>query len=355
MKKTWLVVWVIVIALLAAGLYYKRGSRTVPIRDVSGKPLPHSVAALESVELGGMRQWILVRGRDARNPLLLWLHGGPGAAQMSVAQRFNADLEEAFVVVHWDQRGAGKSNPPDFDPASMTFAQYVSDAHQLTQLLKDRFGAEKIYLLGHSWGTQVGIRLAQAYPQDYYAYIGVSQVVNAAAAQQIGYTWLEEKLQQRGDRRGLAQLQTLGAPPYRDHDAYVRYINLVDTCGGGFDLPFSSLAWAALMAPEYSLADMLAWLQGANRGSGTMWDDPEYAAFDALTQIPRLDLPVYFFSGRKDYNTPLELVQRYAAALDAPEGKQVVVFEASAHTPFLAEGGRFYAQMRRVREETLRR
>lgn len=99
-----------------------------------------SIASLEIVELGGMEQWILIRGQDISSPVLLWLHGGPGAAQMPIARYFNTDLEEHFIVVHWDQRGAGKSKPSHFDESTMTFKQYLKDAHELTLYLKTRFG-----------------------------------------------------------------------------------------------------------------------------------------------------------------------------------------------------------------------
>ncbi len=124
--------------------------KTPPIKDSGGRPVPGSIASLEKVTLGGMQQWILIRGQDSTNPVLLWLHGGPGAVQMPVARYFNGALEEDFIVVHWDQRGAGKSNLPGFDERTMTFQQFMNDGHELTQLLKQRFQHGKIYLVGHS-------------------------------------------------------------------------------------------------------------------------------------------------------------------------------------------------------------
>lgn len=104
-----------------------------------GNIIPESIVSLEKVTLGDMDQWILIRGNNIKNPVLLWLHGGPGAAQMPVAHYFNGALEEGFIVAHWDQRGAGKSNPLDFDEQTMTFEQFLTDAHELTQYLKKPF------------------------------------------------------------------------------------------------------------------------------------------------------------------------------------------------------------------------
>ena len=137
--------------------------------------MPNSVSELTALEIGGLEQWILVRGEDQSNPVLLWLHGGPGSAQMPVHRAFNRELEKEYVVVHWDQRGAGKSNHSGFREETMTLDRFIEDAHELTKYLKDRFDQEKIYLLGHSWGTQMGILTVQRYPDNYHAFISVGQ------------------------------------------------------------------------------------------------------------------------------------------------------------------------------------
>ena len=338
--------------LAAALLYGMRPGSTPPIVDETGSPRPESIASLEKIELGGMPQWILIRGTDTSNPVLLWLHGGPGSAQMPVNHAFNQALEEHFILVHWDQRGAGKSNPPDFEERTMTFQQFLDDAHDLTAYLKARFRQDKIYLVGHSWGSQLGIRLAQAYPQDYYAYVGVSQVVDPYLAQEIGYAWLLEQVKGDKNEKNRRSLEALGQPPFTDHEKFVTYIRMVDAYGGGFDVSMQKLAWIAIRAPEYNLGDLLAWLRGSNRGSGPMWDSPEYQSFNAFKDVPRLNLPVYFFNGRQDYNTPLPLVARYFETLDAPSGKQLVIFEESAHTPFIGEPEKFNLEMIRIKAKT---
>ncbi|MDI6706042.1 MAG: alpha/beta hydrolase [Bacillota bacterium] len=174
---------------------------TPAIKDEQGNVPADSIASLDKVDIGGMDQWILVRGKDVSNPVLLWLHGGPGAAQMPIARHFNGALEEHFIVVHWDQRGAGKSNPFGFEEQTMTFEQFVDDAHQMTQYLKKRFNKDKIYLVGHSWGSQMGIMLAHLYPDDYYAYVAVSQVVDDNAGAEIAYKWLMEEIKKKGNNK----------------------------------------------------------------------------------------------------------------------------------------------------------
>ncbi|MGC9311237.1 MAG: alpha/beta fold hydrolase [Sediminispirochaetaceae bacterium] len=350
---------VMALILLAVAAFSFRskifGSGHTPaITDENGTVLPDSIAALEKISLGGMDQWILMRGRDTGNPVLLWLHGGPGSSQMPAAHVCDTELEKEFIVVQWDQRGAGKSNPPDFDENTMSYDQFIADTRQLTEYLKDRFGREKIYILGHSWGTQPGIEAAGRYPGDYYAYIGVSQVVSNEMSHIIGREWLADQIRQEDKKKDLEKLEALGTPPYTDHDDFVTFIRMVDAYGGSFDLPFSRLAWIALRSPEYTFRDMLAWMNGANRGSGQMWSEKSYSSFDAAAKYPELRVPVYFFQGRNDYNTPLEATETYYRNLVDSAGKHLIVFEDSAHTPFLAEPEKFVRELIKVKEATWR-
>lgn len=302
-------------------------------------PGESSIASLESVELGGMAQWILIRGADRTHPILLWLHGGPGAAEMPIARRFIGELEEHFVVVHWDQRGAGKSNPFGFNASTMTFQQYMDDAHELTLLLKRRFERDSIYLLGVSWGTQLGIRLAHAWPEDYRTYIAVSQVVDHVRAEGIGYEWLLDRANAAGSASALRAVERLGLPPYMDHAQFVPFAKMIEAYGGGMDARMATILPVALTAPEYCFLDYLRWLKGSTRGSGSMWQ--EVHPDNLFTQIHRLDVPVYFLSGENDMNTPLQLVREYHQMLDAPQGKTLVVFENAAHTPYLSQPDAF--------------
>jgi pimeloyl-ACP methyl ester carboxylesterase len=325
------------------------------ITDERGRALPGSIAELVAVEVGGMEQWILIRGTDRSNPVLLWLHGGPGAAHMPVARGWAAELEEYFVVVHWDQRGAGKSNPSDFDESTMTLERYVQDVHEMTAWLQRRLSQDRIYLLGHSWGSELALQVLQERPGNYIAYIGVAQVVNRELASPIAYRQIALAVEEEGsarDRRRLRKLQELGPPPYRDHSRYVEFMGIVNDHGGSYDVGFASLAMTALRAPEYRCRDYRAWLRGANRGSGPMWEEPAYRDFDARRHVPRLEVPVFFIMGGRDLNTPLEAVRRYYEILDAPRGKELIVFEEAAHTPMFQNEERFVNALVEIRDRT---
>ena len=138
-----------------------------------------------------MTQRLLVRGMDREAPVLLWLHGGPGPAQMPIHSVTSA-LERDFVVVHWDQRGAGKSNPRDFDPGTMSLEQYLTDAREVTALLREQVGDQPLIVLGHSWGAMLGSRLVARWPEDFAGYVGVGQQVNTMGGVALALDWLRE-------------------------------------------------------------------------------------------------------------------------------------------------------------------
>ncbi|MGC9371189.1 MAG: alpha/beta fold hydrolase [Paracoccaceae bacterium] len=283
-----------------------------------------------------MTQWLLVRGEDRTNPILLWLHGGPGSAQMPI-HTATAALERDFVVVHWDQRGAGKSNPPDFDPATMTLERFLADAREVTALLRERVGDQLQIVLGHSWGTMLGARLVARWPEDYSGYVGVGQQVSTMPAVSLALDWLREIAPD-------SELVGMAPEAFRDHDLYVRLKQAVEAHGGGMNVSLLPLLPRALAAPEYRLPDYPRWLDGANRGSGPMWG--EYMERDLIAEVPMMPVPMLLISGASDWNTPVPLVQDWFAAVEAPQGKRMEVFEGSGHAPFLTETERFVETVR---------
>jgi pimeloyl-ACP methyl ester carboxylesterase len=232
----------------------------------------------------------------------------------------------------------------------MTFDQFLRDAHELTQYLKQHFSKEKIYLVGHSWGSQLGIKLAELYPEDYYAYVGVCQVVGNDRNNEIAYAWLKEEINSKGNQKDIRELEMIGPPPYTDHQTFVKFIKLVDSYGGSMDVGMLKLGLVALGSPEYRLSDYIAWIRGSSRGSGPMWESLE--SWDITREIPAIMVPIYFFSGKNDYNTPLQMVDEYMKKLDAPKGKGLVIFEKSSHAPFMSEPERFNMELARVKDIT---
>lgn len=310
------------LAIVAGVLLWKSlPARTTPVDG------PNPIAELFPAEIGGMTQWLQIRGADREAPILLWLHGGPGSAQMPL-HAVTASLGRDFVVVHWDQRGAGKSNPRNFDPASMTLEQFLSDAREVTELLRERVGDQPLIVLGHSWGTMLGTRLVARWPDDYAGYIGIGQQVNTLNGAALALDWLRRVAPDAG-------LAAKSPEDFREHSRYVRLMQLLESHGGGMNVSFASMLPRALAAPEYRLPDYLRWLDGANRGSGPMW--PDYLQRDLFTEVPQMPVPMLLISGAQDMNTPVALVRAWYDAVEAPLGKRMEVLDDSGHAALGAD------------------
>lgn len=320
-------------ALVAWG--WSRRASTSAFKDASGKVVPGSIASLERVLLGGVEQSLLIRGIDLANPVLLYLHGGPGTSETGMVRQYNLPaLERHFTVVVWDQRGAGRSFAARHPETGMTVEQFIADTYALTRLLCRRFGQDKIYLVGHSWGSALGALTVSRYPELYHAFVGVGQVVNMSEGEQISYAWTLAQAEQAGDARSVARLKAIGAPPYTgsfssklmtQRRILGKYGGEVhgNSNGGTFILLRSLIA-----SSEYSWRDRINVFRGIFANMRLMW--PKILDIDLMMQVPELKVPVYFLEGRHDFEAPSLLAERYFAALKAPK-KTLIWFEKSAH------------------------
>ena len=322
---------------------------------------PDGIQSLETVLLGGVEQSIYLRSLDASNPVLLFLHGGPGMSEMVPVRHYNRELEEHFVVVTWDQRGAGKSFSPDIPEETMTLGQIVEDTLELTRMLRERFNVDRIYLVGHSWGSIVGVHAADRYPDFYHAYVGVGQAVDFVEAEKISYQFTLDRARALGNEKAVRELQDIGSPPYPVEN-FAEFIGVqrkwLFRFGGEVYGETNNLRYVAgilgmhLVAPEYSIGDTVNLVRG-NQWSGHLLLDDLHAT-NLPDQVPTLDVPTYFFVGRHDYVTVFEKVESYYEVLGAPHS-ELVWFEESAHSPNFEEPDRFAREMLRVREESVRR
>ncbi len=325
------------------------------IRFGSAKPpAPGGISFLEQIKLGGVQQWVSIRGADPHAPVLLFLHGGPGSASLAKLRQQTPELEQYFVVVNWDQLGAGKSTSLAFDYETLSIEQMVSDAHELVAYLKARFGVEKLYLMGFSWGTVIGLELTARYPQDFYAYISVSQLVFPAEGERLSLEFVRQAAQQAGNDQALAELAVID-PAYQgagwqsqlgiERNWLVRYGGVYHTADS-----YNHEIWSLLRAQEYSVFDVCLWPLGSSRSLGQLW--PEVMALDFFQNRSAIEIPVYFFVGRFDYNSPAELAEQYFQHLNAPMGKGLVWFENSAHDLFFDEPQKLVQETLAILEST---
>ena len=162
------------------------------------------------VAINGLNQTVMIHTRDTSNPVLLVLHGGPGYAMLPLMHELNPQIEDDFTIVNWDQRGAGLTL--ETQEANMTLNQFVDDAYELTLWLKQEFGQQKIYILGHSFGTVLGIYLIKLYPENFFSFVGIGQTVNVIENEQYGYDWAYQQAIENGDQRARDLLDAVGRP-----------------------------------------------------------------------------------------------------------------------------------------------
>lgn len=344
----WIALGALAILVCAAGtiLVWRAIAQGQVARAVAIQ-VPPGIDQLETVSLGGIPQWISIRGRDARKPVLLFLHGGPGFPQMPFMEN-NALLEGDYVVVQWDQRGAGKTFRNSIPPATMNIAQMVSDAYELVRLLRQRFGGQKIFLCAHSFGTILGALLVSEHPEDFRAYIGISQIGNMMMAEQQLYEFALHYAEQHKRRDAFAELRKLGPPPHQTKSALEVVIKWSHEFGGDIHPQTrpEDLLTRAFASPQYSLLDDVDIVRGADFSSRYLWRESYH--LDLFRRAPRLEVPVYFFAGRHDYAVTATVAHSYFEALDALRGKEFVWFENSSHFPNFEEPQKFQRIMKRI-------
>jgi len=288
------------------------------------------------------RLYVLVRGDQRTAPILVWLHGGPGGAERPLFRLFNGSLEHHFLVAYWDQRGAGRSFDPDADPARLTIQRHVSDLDRVVDYLRQAFQQENVTLVGHSWGSALGLLYVRDHPEKVAAFVGVAPVVSTAADARAQLEFVESEALERNETSDLRPLrEQLGPPPFawRQDLALQRW---VDRYGGVFHRPPSR--WGTVFQAVV-LGYVKPWeiyrMIRANELSLEAMND-EIGALDLRSAVPRVTVPVLFVLGRYDRVTDPSLARAYLAQLVAPR-KCLVWAERSAHNVPFEEPDRFDA------------
>jgi len=338
-----LVLTIVLSLVLAVFILYSQWmAYTPPILGDNGKTLVGSVSTLEKIDLGGSQQWITIRGNNRNNPVILFLAGGPGGSQLAATRTQLKKLEDSFVVVNWDQPGAGKSYHAV--PLNMlTPERYISDAHKLTQYLCKRFKKEKIFLLGESWGSTLGIWLVQHYPKLYYAFIGTGQMVAFSEAEKLDYKQALKIADEHGDKQKLEKLKNQGPPPYYGNDViwkevtYLNYLNDYMSKKTNIEWPKYN-AYGDIGGPEYGLYDKVNYLLGMVNAFNHVYQ--HLYNIDLRKQAVKIDVPVYLMEGRYDIIAPPVLAKEYYNALISPH-KEFIWFEHSGHEPWINERDKF--------------
>lgn len=311
-------------------------SRTPLIRDEKGIVKKNSMTTLEPVQIGGVKQWLLIRGANRNLPLLLFLHGGPGAAQIGFIRKFQQELENHFLVVNWDQRGAGKSGR-NIIPSTMNLTRFVEDTHELIEYLLARFGQKKLFLTGHSWGSILGMLTAQQFPESIHAYIGISQLVNIDLNEQKSYDYALKRARETNHQKAIAALSKIGAPPYSNFQVMMKQrkwlLKFIPE-----ELSSDYLLRAIPSSTEYTLKDWFFFYINVMKSNNMLWD--EFLKINLFEKVPKVNVPVYLCEGCHDYQAPFEIAEQYVEQLSAPR-KEIFWFKHSGPSPHISEPKRF--------------
>ena len=339
-----------IFTILLAGIFILVGvllawspGKSEPFLDENHNLLKGSISEKIRVTINGVEQGMFIKSKDIHNPVLLFVHGGPGMPEYWLTQRYPTGLEDHFTVVWWEQRGAGLSYNPDIPPETMTVEQFVSDTLEVTNYLRQRFGKDKLYLMGHSWGSYIGIQAVAREPDLYHAYIGMGQVSYQIQSENLAYTYALEQYKKIGNINMVHRLEA--APPTMTVPLPARYEALRDAymhgIGIGTTHDMKSVVTGIFLPSwqfrEYTLGEKVNLWRGkisSRSRDFNLWDKVQVT--DLTQKVTELAIPVYFFHGKYDYTCAYPLAQDYFEQLEAPV-KGFYTFEASAHSPIFEE------------------
>ncbi|MBL1421767.1 MAG: alpha/beta fold hydrolase [Alphaproteobacteria bacterium] len=294
------------------------------------------------ININGQKQWLYIRGKNRNNPVMLYVDGGPGKPSTPWLHLTQLELEKHVTIVHWEQRGSGKSYNPNIPIETMNVAQFIDDGAVVIDWVREKLNADKIYILGHSWGSMLGLLLTQKLPEKITAYIGTGQAVSLPTGHIIVYQKILNQAQQSADAKTIATLERIGQPPYAKHQLKqyneLFWLMVKNGCELHQKSSYSSFYFDIYSTPLYSLSDHMKWFNGNQFSTKYMLD--EIQQLDMRNAVPAVQVPVYMLQGRHDYNAPATLAEAYFNQLQAPS-KQFIWFENSAHSPNMEQPKKF--------------
>ncbi len=329
------------IFVFLGGLVAWSHGKPIPFIDENGRTLEGSISEKIHVNINGVEQGMFIKGRDKTKPVLLFLHGGPGLPTYWLTEKYPTGLEDYFTVCYWETRGTGLSYSSDVPPETVTWEQLILDTVEVTNYLRKRFGQEKIYLMGHSGGSFLGIQVAARAPELFNAYIGVAQMSRQLESEKLAYQYMVEQYTKAGDIRMVKKLEKFPIPEM--NTVPKAYRNLRDQAmhrlGIGTMHNMKSVITGVFLTSfqsgEYTLREKInLWRGKSSSQYQKMWD--QVMETDLTNKVQKLDLPVYFCEGIYDYTCNYTLTKEYFEKLQAPM-KGFYTFMNSAHSPIFEE------------------
>ena len=324
---------------------------TRKIRNING------ISKIQYLEINNTVQYVLIRGENVNNPILLFLHGGPGASATAMLRKYNSDLEKYFTIVYWDQRNAGKSYKKNFPKEEIKVQKYIQDVDTLVSYLKNRLNAKKIFLVGHSWGSRLGMYAIQKHPENFIAYVGIGQELSSYEGELISYQYTLNKAKELNNVKAIKELEEIGEPQSGDYtkmykNGYQGFLKqkrwLIKLGGDSYGKPiYFNWMLSIWLSREYSFFDLIKCIKSESFSAKNIIHDQDYNNIDFFKHFPEVKIPVFFISGEYDYNIPWPLVEKYCDRLKAPY-KEFIKFEKSGHNPVFEEPEKFNKEIIRI-------
>lgn len=332
---------VLCIIVLATILLIQSPGKVKPLLDAKGNVIKGSIAEKVYTKINGVDMGMIIRSKNISNPVLLFVHGGPGMPEYPLTENYPTGLENNFTVVWWDQRGSGLSYQRGMSKEKMTTKQFVSDTIEVSKYLCQRFKQDKIYLLGHSWGSFIAIQAAEKSPELYHAYIGIGQITNQIESEKIVYDYMVDYYKKEGNKKIVEKLQRLS---FKDKDYLPKEYNdirddVMHKAGIGTTHKMNSVVTGIFMPvmlnSEYTLGEKINIWRGKAFSNSCVLSNEMYKT-DLSKTVTKLKIPVYFFSGIYDYTVNYSMSEAYLKKIDSPV-KGFYLFKESAHSPIFEE------------------
>jgi pimeloyl-ACP methyl ester carboxylesterase len=307
---------------------------------------PKGIDEAKFVKIGGIEQWITIRGWDRDNPVLLFVHGGPGDVTNPWTFALFAPWEKLFTVVQWDERGAGRTlrkSGPSIAP-TITVDRMVQDGIELSEYLRKHLGKDKIIIVAHSFGTILGLGMVRARPELYYAYVGTGQVADEVKNYSVAYDALLQKAKISGNQQAIDELSRVGPPPYASGAGYRVQWKWANAFEGADQFLWGTIG-LALVSPGYSVQDI------NDTGDGEMLSAerlvPQTKSSGPKELGLEFSIPVFFIQGAEDFTTPTALARNYLDSITAPK-KAFVKIDGGGHFAVFMHADQFLREMVRL-------
>ena len=341
-----IMVFAVVLLLVVMVVFPPSNGKIPQFCDENGKVIENSLAEKCYLDVEDGKLGMVIMAKDMNRPVLLVCGGGPGIPEYLMENMYPSGLADQFVVCYFDYRGTGLSYSSDIKAEEMTTEKYISDVVAVSTYLKERFGQEKIYIMGHSFGTYIAIKTVQQYPDNYNAYIAMAQNCNQTESEYMAYDYMKARYEQLGNEKMVEKFEDCLIR--ESEEMYNKYFSssLRDTAmhelGVGTTRNMNSVItgifFPSLRCKAYTWEERFNIWRG-KAGSREFPVVQDSTHFDAFSEVPSLQIPIYFFAGKYDYTCSFDLQHEYYEQIDAPQ-KEFYVFENSAHSPIFEEPGK---------------